>query len=159
MEKEKVEKAFQKYKDRLYFFAYGMLKDRDRSMDVVQEAFIKLYKEEKEIYNIKAWLFKVTKNLIIDHIRKNKRVITIEDLEIEDRYNNERRNRLIGILKKEIDNLPDLYKEIFILRDVDGYTYEEISRNTGLPIGTVKTRVYRARIILREKLKNELRKI
>lgn len=159
MEKDKVEKAFQEYKDRLYFFAYGMLKDRDRSMDIVQESFIKLYKEEKKIYNIKAWLFRVAKNLVIDHIRKNKRIITIEDMEIEDRYNTERRNRLIGILKKEIDDLPELYKEIFILRDVDGYTYEEISRNTGLPIGTVKTRVYRARILLREKLKNELRRI
>lgn len=160
MKKEKVEEAFKEYRNKLYSFVYMMLKDRDRSLDIVHETFMKLYKEKKEIYNLRGWLFRVAKNLIIDYIRKNKRIIIMEkEWEIEDKYNTEKRNRLISLIEREIDKLPKIYKNVFILRDVEGYTYQEISKKLKLPIGTVKTRAYRARIFLREKLKDELRKI
>lgn len=160
MDKKKVEKVFNEYRNVLYFFVNSFLKDKDKSQDIVQEVFIRLYKEKNEIYNLKGWLFRVAKNLVIDDLRRNKRFIYLnEETEIEDENENLRRNYLKSILKREIESLPKIYKDFFILRDVEGYSYEEIARKFKVPLGTVKTRVFRARIYLREKLKNELRKI
>ncbi|MEO0262510.1 MAG: RNA polymerase sigma factor [candidate division WOR-3 bacterium] len=160
MDKRIVEKVFNEYRNVLYFFVNSFLRDKDKSQDIVQEVFMRLYKEKNEIYNLKGWLFKVAKNLVIDDLRRNKRFVYLdEETEIEDENENLKRNRLKSILKREIENLPKIYKDFFILRDVEGYSYEEIARKFKVPLGTVKTRVFRARIYLREKLKNELRKI
>lgn len=160
MDKRIVEKVFNEYRNVLYFFVNSFLRDKDKSQDIVQEVFMRLYKEKNEIYNLKGWLFKVAKNLVIDDLRRNKRFVYLdEETEIEDENENLKRNRLKSILKREVENLPKIYKDFFILRDVEGYSYEEIARKFKVPLGTVKTRVFRARIYLREKLKNELRKI
>ncbi len=160
MDKKIVEKVFNEYRNVLLFFVNSFLRDKDKSQDIVQEVFMRLYKEKNEIYNLKGWLFKVAKNLVIDDLRRNKRFVYLdEETEIEDENENLKRNRLKSILKREIENLPKIYKDFFILRDVEGYSYEEIARKFKVPLGTVKTRVFRARIYLREKLKNELRKI
>ncbi|MEO0231154.1 MAG: RNA polymerase sigma factor [candidate division WOR-3 bacterium] len=160
MDKRIVEKVFNEYRNVLLFFVNSFLRDKDKSQDIVQEVFMRLYKEKNEIYNLKGWLFKVAKNLVIDDLRRNKRFVYLdEETEIEDENENLKRNRLKSILKREVENLPKIYKDFFILRDVEGYSYEEIARKFKVPLGTVKTRVFRARIYLREKLKNELRKI
>ncbi|MEO0267456.1 MAG: RNA polymerase sigma factor [candidate division WOR-3 bacterium] len=160
MDKRIVEKVFNEYRNVLLFFVNSFLRDKDKSQDIVQEVFMRLYKEKNEIYNLKGWLFKVAKNLVIDDLRRNKRFVYLdEETEIEDENENLKRNRLKSILKREVENLPKIYKDFFILRDVEGYSYEEIARKFKVPLGTVKTRVFRARIYLREKLKNELRRI
>ena len=158
-----------RYKDRLLNFIYRFLNDLDRSEDLVQDTLLKLYTHKDsyhEIAKFSTWLYTIAANLAKTELRKLKRrkTFSVTDLSREDRkfiirgseqdpseqYLNESLNRNI---QKSLSELPNDFKTIIILRDIQELSYDEISKIVELPLGTVKSRINRGRIKLQELLK------
>lgn len=157
-----------RYEEPLLDFAKSYLANREEAEDIVQETFVKVYNKKhfyKEIAKFSTWIYTITANLAKTELRKrkNRRQISItelgwenKDFEIPDNINNPEKstekNFQDGIIKDAIRELSTIYKEVIILRDLQELSYEEISNILVLPMGTVKSRVNRARVILQEKL-------
>ena len=158
-----------RYKDKLINFIYHYLKDSESAEDVVQETMIKLYQKKhyyKEIAKFSTWLYTIAKNLANTELRKRKnRKITFlshfsnddktyeipsDDLEIGQQVQTDVVNEII---KNAVNQLSEKFKTVIILRDIQEISYEEISEIIGIPIGTVKSRINRARLQLQVELK------
>ena len=159
-----------RYKDKLINFIYHYLKDSESAEDVVQETMIKLYQKKhyyKEIAKFSTWLYTIAKNLANTELRKRKnRKITFlshfsnddktyeipsDDLEIGQQVQTDVVNEII---KNAVNQLSEKFKTVIILRDIQEIPYEEISEIIGIPIGTVKSRINRARLQLQVELKH-----
>lgn len=152
------------YKDKLFRFAKSMVGNSFDAEDVIQEVLVRIWKKKDqfiEIDNKEAWCMTVTRNLSIDKIRsrKNKDTSNIDDYyHISDKSatpavaleQKDALNRVMGLL----DELPENQKSVMHLRDVEGYTYKEISEMTGLSVDQVKVNLHRARKTLRSRLMN-----
>lgn len=152
------------YKDKLYRFAMSMLGNSFDAEDVIQEVLVKVWKKKDQfvgIENKEAWCMTVTRNLSIDKIRsrKNKNTSNIDDyFHIKDKEaipstrleQKDALNRVMSFM----DTLPEKQKTVMHLRDVEGYTYKEISELTGMSVDQVKVNLFRARKMLRHKLTN-----
>ena len=160
-----------RYKDRLLNFIYRFLNDLDRSEDLVQDTLLKLYTHKdsyKEIAKFSTWLYTIAANLARTELRKIKRRKTFSVTELS--YE----NREFNIASSDLDpgeyhfsknfeknvqqalaELPDDFKTIIILRDIQELSYEEISKIVDVPLGTVKSRINRGRVKLQQLLKKE----
>lgn len=154
----------------LYSFAVRLCRDRDDASDLLQETFLKGYRffdKFESGTNCKAWLFRILKNTYINQYRKDKKEPdTIEYDTIEEFYDlirsessesTDLQKRIFdNLLDDEIsialDSLPESFRTAIILCDLEGMTYEEISEILECPIGTVRSRLHRARNILASKL-------
>ena len=157
-----------RYKDRLTNFVYYFLKDEEQTEDVVQETFIKLYEKKhyyKNIAKFSTWIYTIARNLANTELRKKSRrkIVYLSqmsnqkkdyDLTADDpSLNKEFENKFF--LKKiysAIDNLPENYKTVIVLRDIQELSYDEISNIISVPLGTVKSRINRARLKLQADL-------
>jgi len=153
------------YEKKIYSIAYNMMNNREDAQDVTQETVLKIYRSLR-MFNGKstfsAWIYKVTTNTCLDELRKRKHTsLSIEKmaedgLQLGDEaYSSEEllSQKLLGQrISTEIDTLSTDYKLMIVLRDVQGMSYQEIADMTGISIGTVKSRINRARKQLREKL-------
>ncbi len=153
-----------KYSNLVFSIAYNFTADSDEAEDVLQEVFIKFFNKIKEIegdFNIKSWLVRVTKNYCIDIWRKRKRNNFINELnENIDSQAKTPEEELLEKHKKEIlessiSELENDFKILIILRDIEGLSYEEISESLKIPIGTVKSRLNRARVLLLKKVRSK----
>ncbi|HID93465.1 MAG TPA: sigma-70 family RNA polymerase sigma factor [bacterium (Candidatus Stahlbacteria)] len=149
----------ERYKDKLFNFICRMIRDDAQAEDILQEAFIKVYRERAKAYRINnfgAWLYTIARNLTTDELRRRKRrvVLPIEVAKISTDASNSFDDEIL--LKKKIeDTLETLnfkYREVFILRDINGLSYREIAKILKTRVGTVKSRLNRARLMMREKL-------
>jgi RNA polymerase sigma-70 factor (ECF subfamily) len=154
----------------LYGHAYRMLKDQEGSEDAVQEVFIKLWKMNaglNEYDSVSALAVTMVKNYCIDQIRKQKHVeqgdnnafTLFQDPEPSPQEKLER-NEIYTIMDKIIDKLPEIYREVIHLKDIEGLSYEEIAFKTGQNINTLRVNLSRARKMVREEFKkynNEFR--
>ncbi len=158
-----------RYKDQLLNFVYRFVGNRNDAEDIVQETFLRVYKNKhyyKEIAKFSTWIYTIAGNLAKTELRKRKRrkLFSVsnfmneeKDYEIPD----EERNPELevdgtikdDIIQKAIEKLPPKFKEVILLRDVQGFSYEEISQILNIPLGTVKSRVNRGRLKLQEDLK------
>jgi RNA polymerase sigma-70 factor (ECF subfamily) len=148
---------------RAYFSALGFLGSHDAAMDVSQEAFIRAYRNFNKYdkkRNFFTWYYKILRNLCLNFIRDNKNrkeEYFFENKKYEDKRNNPEQNleemEEVEMLHVAIKQLATEYKEIIILREFEGYSYEEISEMLNLPKGTVMSRLFYARKKLAEKLK------
>ena len=154
----------------LYSFAVRLCRDRDDASDLLQETFLKGYRffdKFESGTNCKAWLFRILKNTYINQYRKDKKEPdTIEYDTIEEFYDlirsestesTDLQKRIFdNLLDDEIsialDSLPESFRTAIILCDLEVMTYEEISEILECPIGTVRSRLHRARNILASKL-------
>ena len=159
-----------RYKDQLLNFAYRFLGNLEESEDVVQETFLRLYKNRnayKQIAKFSTWIYTIAGNLAKTELRKRKRrkLVSISELgfeekeyEIQDlKADTERRTDSIlkeKIISNAIENLPFRFKQVIILRDIQELSYEDISSILRIPLGTVKSRVNRARLKLQLLLKD-----
>ena len=156
-----------RYRDRLMSFIYRFVNDQD----IVQDTLVKLYTHKDYYRNItkfSTWIYTIAGNLAKTELRKNKRrkVTNLSDMgsddwefeipakedtaeEIHNQFDGEQIN-------KAIQTLPDHFREVIILRDIQELSYEEVSNIVEVPLGTVKSRINRARLQLQEMLK-ELR--
>lgn len=153
------------HKNMIYGYALYMLKDRMEADDVAQEVLIRLWNNMDSINLLaaKPWLMRTTHNLCIDYIRKRKPVYQIDEEFSEAVEANENEsNPLImtqikmaaNKIKELIKELPEHLRSVFVLYELEGLKYKEISKTLDLPINTVKVQLLRARRQLQEKLKN-----
>ncbi len=158
--------------DALTTFAYHLTYNEEDAKDLVQETFMKAYRAIRsyvEGTNAKAWLFKILKNAYINQYRKKSRRPAKVDFEefigYQDKeessnvseYQDLRTEIFENLLGDEvtvaINSLPIDFRTVILLCDVEGFTYEEIAKIIDIPIGTVRSRLHRARNMLKEKLK------
>lgn len=173
--KEKKNQIFEKellpHIDALKTFAYHLTYNEEDAGDLVQETYMKAYRfidKYIEGTNAKAWLFKILKNAYINEYRKKSKQPTKVDFEDIVSYHNsdDKRGSSYLDLREEIfenmmgdevtnaiNKLPIDFRTVILLCDVEGFTYEEISKIINVPIGTVRSRLFRARNMLKEKLK------
>ena len=160
-----------RYKDRLLNFIYRFLNDIDRSEDLVQDTFIKLYTHKnsyQEIAKFSTWLYTIAANLARTELRKIKRrkTFSVSELSNDDKEYiissdeiDQSEDHLSQNFEKKIQNalseLPDDFKTIIILRDIQELSYDEISKIVDLPLGTVKSRINRGRLKLHKLLKKK----
>lgn len=171
---KRVHKEFEKealpHMDILYNYALRMTGNADDAHDLLQETFLKAYrfwdKYEKGT-NIRAWLFRIMKNTYINLYRKAvKEPDTVDYDEIQNFYNmireesadpNDLQEKLFGQLldddvAKALESLPEEFRTVVILCDIEGLTYEEIAEFVECPVGTVRSRLHRGRKLLYGKL-------
>jgi len=153
-----------RYKDRLMNVIGRMLSSTEEAEDVVQETFVRVY-QHRQSFNFKhcfsTWIYTIGLNLARNELRKRKRV---KFYDINDMDGNESEfavdpklpTRLPEILNEAVNALPAKYKEAFMLRDVQEMPYDEVAKILDVPLGTVKSRVNRARLMLRDKLNPRL---
>lgn len=149
------------YKDKLYRLAYRMVGDTMEAEDVVQEALIKIWKKKErlaEIDNKEAWCMAVTRNLAIDKIRaRKKKMVSIDTVyHVQDNnldpYATLKSKDAMERIRSIMDKLPDNLKVVLQLREIEGYSYKEISSIAGFTVDQVKVYIYRARQTMKEQL-------
>ncbi len=156
--------------DALFTFAYHLTYNEEDANDLVQETYLKAYRfidRYIEGTNAKAWLFKILKNIFINQYRKKSKQPTRVDYEEIINYHDEedtsyssyqdlREEMFQHMMGDEVTNainaLPVDFRVVILLCDIEGFTYEEISKIIDIPIGTVRSRLHRARNMLKEKL-------
>jgi len=160
-----------RYKDRLLNFIYRYLNDIDRSEDLVQDTLLKLYTHKnsyKEIARFSTWIYTIAANFARTELRKIKRrkTFSVTELSREDREFiiastdvGPGEENLAQYFEKNVQralaDLPDDFKTIIILRDIQELSYDEISKIVKVPLGTVKSRINRGRVKLQELLKKK----
>ncbi|NOX89418.1 MAG: sigma-70 family RNA polymerase sigma factor [Calditrichaeota bacterium] len=158
-----------RYKDPLLNFVYRFVGEKEEAEDIVQETFLRLFKNKhyyREIAKFSTWIYTIAGNLAKTELRRRRRrkllsishfMTSEKDYDIPDEDSNPERetNTVITdrIIQKAIDKLTPKFKQVIILRDIQGFSYEEIAEIVGIPLGTVKSRVNRARLKLQEDLK------
>ena len=160
------EELVRRYQRPISAYVYRMVGDYDAALDLTQEIFIKVYgslARYRSEFKFSTWIYKIAHNCAVDHLRRNNGreqslVMGSEgdtyELPIESRrpspeQESERRERRIEI-EGVVRSLPAVYRELIILRHSQDLTYEEIVEVTGLPLGTVKNRLFRAREMMRQ---------
>jgi len=153
-----------RYKVRLFNLIYRMLRNREEAEDILQETFLRVYREKGSYdptYAFSTWIYTIALNLCRNELKRKKRFkfFGIDLVKNDRRYAIEEsgnKNCLSSTLEKAIASLPDKYRTTFLLREVNQLSYEEMSQCMEVPLGTVKSRVNRARLMLREKLKPKI---
>ena len=154
----------------MYNFAYRLTLDQDDSKDLVQDTYLKAYRfidSFQQGTNAKAWLFRILKNSFInDYRKKSKEPSKVDYQEVESYYNSEEVDRQItpdlrvealkDMIGDEISNALNAldvdFRTVIILCDLEGFKYDEMAKILDIPIGTVRSRLHRARNLLKEKL-------
>lgn len=154
----------------MYNFAYRLTLDSDDAKDLLQDTYLKAYRFIESFQqgtNAKAWLFRILKNSFInDYRKKSKEPSKVDYQDVESYYNSEDVDRQItpdlrvevlnDMIGDEISNalnsLDVDFKTVIILCDLEGFKYEEMAKILDIPIGTVRSRLHRARNLLKEKL-------
>jgi len=174
-EKQRRDSVFERelmpHLDTLYNFGYHLTYNEEDARDLVQEAYLKAYRfldSYQEGTNAKAWLFRILKNAFINEYRKKSRQPTRVDYEDFTHYQEGddrgfsnvvdlRQEIFQGLMGDEVtaalNSLPVDFRTVVLLCDVEGFTYEEISHIVDIPIGTVRSRLHRARNMLKDQLK------
>ena len=161
----------------MYNFAFRLTMDEDDAKDLVQDTYLKAFRFIESFEkgtNAKAWLFRILKNSFINEFRKkSKKPTTIDYQEVETYYNSEDMNQpIIASLKANIvhdlmgdeisralNSLDVDFKTVIILCDLEGFKYDEMAKILDIPIGTVRSRLHRARNLLKEKLETYAKKM
>ena len=171
-QKEEVfEQEFLPHIDSMYNFAYRLTFEEDDAKDLVQDTYLKAFRfidSFERGTNAKAWLFRILKNSFINDFRKkSKQPSKVDYNEVESYYNSEDVDETITtdlrvetvqhMIGDEITNALNAldvdFRTVIILCDLEGFTYEEMAKILDIPIGTVRSRLHRARNLLKEKLK------
>lgn len=161
------------YKDRLFHLGYRMLSNRHEAEDVVQETFLRVYKnwsryDEKQKFS--TWIYRIATNLCIDRLRKRKPNYYL-DAEMNDQEGMDGYTLIPGdertpeteyllsetqqTIHRAIEGLPAKYRSVIVLRYLQEMSLQEISDVLDMPVTTVKTRVHRGREFLRKKLEHK----
>ncbi|HEX8462275.1 MAG TPA: RNA polymerase sigma factor [Segetibacter sp.] len=143
------------YADNVYRFIIKNLRHEEDARDIVQSAFEKMWRNRDMVENekCKSYLFTVAYNQMIDHIRKVKRVTLTEDFSETSRGINYQNSASIQkTLHEALNRLNETQRSLVMLKDYEGYNYEEIGRITGLNESQVKVYLHRARLTLRNYL-------
>ena len=149
--------AVDTYADNIYRFALKHLKNEMSAKDIVQETFMKVWDKHEEVSNekVKSYLFTTAYHAIIDWIKKEKRSA---DFDLADKHLAMPKGQefdLQTILEWALNRLPEIQKTVVLLRDYEGYAYDEIAEITSLSESQVKVYIFRARQSLKTFLKQK----
>ena len=144
-------KSVDLYSDNLYRFILKNIRDEEKANDIVQDSYEKLWLkvESVSIEKVKSYLFSTGYHTMIDLIRREKKMTPFDDINNEDYSHNEQFSDLNEILHKAINQLPEIQRSVVLLRDYEGYSYEEIGEITGLNESQVIVYIFRARAFLK----------
>src|SRR5215510_8438754 len=162
------EELVRRYQRPIAAYVYRMVGDYDAALDLTQEVFIKIYNSlarYRSEFKFSTWIYKIAHNAAIDHLRRHvvreqalatrvdgePREISIESRRLTPEQESERRERRSEI-ESVVQLLPAAYRELIALRHSHDLSYDEIAEVTGLPLGTVKNRLFRAREGMRDQL-------
>jgi RNA polymerase sigma-70 factor (ECF subfamily) len=153
--------AVDAHADGIYRFAVKHLRDGDLAKDVVQESFARLWQKVEEVDGAKAksYLFTTAHHIMVDEVRKGGRSTRMEERHEDLRWGSQDQPDLKEVLDAALATLPRVQRSVVLLRDLEGYSYEEIAELTGLNITQVKVYIYRGRTALKDyigKLENVL---
>ncbi len=156
-----------KYKNRLMNVIVRMVQETEQAEDIVQETFLRVYQHRDSFdfrHCFSTWLYTIALNLARNELRKRKRfkffdIFDLQGKEAEIAVEMELPSNLPQAIEKALETLPEKYKTAFVLRDIQELPYEEVAQIMNIPLGTVKSRVNRARAILKEKLKPRMEEI
>jgi RNA polymerase sigma factor (sigma-70 family) len=142
------------YADNVYRFIVKNLRHEEDARDVVQTAFEKMWRNRDEIDNAKckSYLFTVAYHQMIDHIRKVKRIQLREEFGEETKVHNKPAHNLKKVLEEALARLSETQRSLVLLKDYEGYSYDEIGKITGLSESQVKVYLHRARLQLKSYL-------
>lgn len=169
------QKAFRSLVDRhqgsVFHIIFRIVRDKEVASDLVQETFMKAFsslKSYRSEFRFSTWLYKIAANSSIDFLRKKRiQALSLDNpiktndgevaIEVPDYSHHPeeelvRRERAVSI-KEAIDGLPEKYRRVIIARHREEKSYEDIATELGLPVGTVKARIFRARELLKKRLR------
>lgn len=164
------EELVRRYQRPISAYVYRMVGDYETALDLTQEIFIKIYgslSRYRPEFKFSTWIYKIAHNAAIDHLRRSSGRerslvggtdsdsydLPIESDGLTPEQQTEREERRVEI-ESVVRSLPTAYRELIILRHSQDLTYEEIVEVTGLPLGTVKNRLFRARDLMRQQFLN-----
>jgi len=166
-DQEALKEIFDKYHKKVYRIAYGVVRQREEALDVVQDVFIKLFRSIKNFKgrsNFYTYLYRMVMNTAIDHKRKAGKQF-MSSLDEEGRFEPSDepekgpekillQKELEERVKRAMDKLPDEQKAALVFRDVEGLSYQEMAEAMGCSIGTVMSRLHYGRKRMQESLKD-----
>ncbi len=162
----------EKHRTAIYHIINRIVHSDEVARDLVQETFMKAFTSlgsYRSEYRFSTWLYKIAANSSIDHLRKKRiqalsldRPLNTGDGTMELEVPDDSFNPELALVRKQqrfsiegaIDDLPTKYREVIVYRHKDDKSYEEIADLVGIPVGTVKARIFRARELLKRKLRN-----
>jgi RNA polymerase sigma-70 factor (ECF subfamily) len=170
-DREAFEKLYLKYHRGLYLFLLSLLRSQAAAEDTAQDVFVKLFTQIRSFRQQSSfahWLFRMARNAAIDAMRRGK-VRSALSLDAEAEKNHPLQERLAGDsplpsqagedeerarrVRQAVEELPEVFRQVLVLREWGEQSYEEVAKNLGISEGTVKSRIFRARQILAKKLK------
>jgi RNA polymerase sigma-70 factor (ECF subfamily) len=170
--KSSFEELMKKYNRKIFGFIFRMVRDEEVAIELTQDFFIKIYGVLSRYnfeYKFSTWAYRICYNLVIDYVRKNqaqvdslddeavtqKQLMDSENYVSEDGFENLAREELHHYIWKVVDCIPLKYRELILLRYLQGLKYDEIALVTDLPVGTVKNRIFKAKEILRTEIEKD----
>lgn len=166
------EELMRKYNRKIFNFVIRMVRNDEVAVELTQDFFIKIYTVIDKYnfeYKFSTWAYRICYNLVIDHIRKNQ--IQIESLDNDtvsqkEIVSSENYVKDVGFrilsdeevkthLWKLVDGIPLKFREVILLRYIQELKYEEIADISGLPVGTVKNRIFKAKEILKQEIEKD----
>ncbi|MFB0924418.1 MAG: RNA polymerase sigma factor [Vicingaceae bacterium] len=147
-------KSVEKYSDNLYRFVLKNIKDIDKAKDIVQDTFLKFWekRENVDVSKSKSYLFTTAYHTLIDVVRREKKQGSFNDVKEENYSTQTEYSDLQEILHQAIEQLPEDQKAVILLRDYEGYAYDEIAEITGMTVSKVKVYIFRGRKFLKNYL-------
>lgn len=170
--KPSFEELMKKYNKKIFGFIYRMVRDDEVAVELTQDFFIKIYNVLNKYnfeYKFSTWAYRICYNLVIDYVRKNqtyvdsldddsvspKQMLESENYVGEDGFEILAREELRDYVWSVVDSIPIKYRELILLRYLQGLKYDEIASVTELPVGTVKNRIFKAKEILKKEIEND----
>jgi len=140
------------FSDRIYRFVLKSIRNIHLAEDIVQDSYEKLWENVDNVRfeKVKAYLFTTAYHKMIDRIRKDKKSVYSEELNLKEESHENNYSDLSEILKEAVDRLPEIQRIVILLRDYEGYSYREIGELTNLNESQVKVYIYRARLFLKK---------
>ena len=164
------EEAMNRFAQKVYNLAFSISRSNEDAEEITQDVFVTLHKKIRDFQGksaLSSWIYRITANSAFMKLRQRKRhtAIPLEDVLVttEERCSEARsdvsdlgfissRHELQQVLQQAVDKLPDEYRTIFVLRDVDGLSNEEVGEMLQLSVPAIKSRLHRSRLMLRKRL-------
>jgi RNA polymerase sigma-70 factor (ECF subfamily) len=144
---------YSRHSARIYAYCRRFLGNKEEAQDVFQDTFAKFYESAgngREMTNTPAFLLRIARNLCVNLKKKERSTISFEEYMAVHRDNSKDDDEMLELIKMALDLLPQEFREMFILREYEGFSYSEIAEITNEPLSTVKIRIYRAKQKIRE---------
>ena len=142
------------FSDNLFRFVLKNIKDSDKAKDIVQDTYLKFWekKDNVDVQKIKSYLFTTAYHTLIDVVRREKKQDSFDSIKEEQYSTKSQYSDLQEILHEAIEQLPADQKAVILLRDYEGYTYDEIAQITKMTVSQVKVYIFRGRKFLKNYL-------